>query len=168
MKQIFKKNDGFTLAELLIVVAIIAVLVAVSIPIFTRQLEKARESTDLANMRAAKAAFITAYLSGDLDDYIGNCFYDAQEGILRENWGDVSATYGRGTTIPIPANDGTYPGYLTNEDYQDAVIVCTHNRRTDQLFIGWMRSEEDGWIGGDSGRVEVDPYEDVFAPTKGA
>ena len=30
-----RKNEGFTLAELLIVVAIIAVLVAVSIPIFT-------------------------------------------------------------------------------------------------------------------------------------
>ncbi|WP_205508076.1 type IV pilin protein [Eubacterium pyruvativorans] len=32
-------KKGFTLAELLIVVAIIAVLVAISIPIFTSQLE---------------------------------------------------------------------------------------------------------------------------------
>ena len=36
-----KNKKGFTLAELLIVVAIIAVLVAVAIPIFTSQLEKA-------------------------------------------------------------------------------------------------------------------------------
>ena len=34
-----KSKKGFTLAELLIVVAIIAVLVAISIPIFTNQLE---------------------------------------------------------------------------------------------------------------------------------
>lgn len=47
-------QKGFTLAEMLIVVAIIAVLVAVSIPIFTSKLEKAREATDVANMRAAK------------------------------------------------------------------------------------------------------------------
>lgn len=37
-----KNRKGFTLAELLIVVAIIAVLVAISIPIFTGQMEKAR------------------------------------------------------------------------------------------------------------------------------
>ena len=50
-----KNNKGFTLAELLIVVAIIAVLVAIAIPIFTTQLEKSREGVDLANIRAAYA-----------------------------------------------------------------------------------------------------------------
>ena len=49
------KSKGFTLAELLIVVAIIAVLVAISIPIFSSQLEKSREATDLANIRSAYA-----------------------------------------------------------------------------------------------------------------
>lgn len=43
------------IAELLVVVAIIGVLVAISIPIFTSQLEKAREATDAANIRAAYA-----------------------------------------------------------------------------------------------------------------
>lgn len=47
-----KKNKGFTLAELLVVVAIIAILVAISIPVFTSQLHKARISTDWANLRA--------------------------------------------------------------------------------------------------------------------
>ena len=50
-----KQNKGFTLAELLIVVAIIGVLVAISIPIFTSQLEKAREATDAANIRSQYA-----------------------------------------------------------------------------------------------------------------
>ena len=48
-------NKGFTLMEMLIVVAIIAVLVAIAIPVFTNQLEKAREATDEANIRSAYA-----------------------------------------------------------------------------------------------------------------
>jgi len=50
-----KNKKGFTLAELLIVVAIIGVLVAISIPIFSSQLEKSRKAVDLANVRSAKA-----------------------------------------------------------------------------------------------------------------
>ena len=55
LKKAKENKKGFTLAELLIVVAIIAVLVAISIPIFTSQLEKSREATDLSNIRAAYA-----------------------------------------------------------------------------------------------------------------
>ena len=52
-------RKGFTLAELLIVVAIIAVLVAVAIPVFGSQLEKSREAAELANVRAAYAKVLT-------------------------------------------------------------------------------------------------------------
>ena len=48
-----RNKKGFTLAELMVVVAIIGVLVAVSVPIFNSQLEKSREATDLANVRSA-------------------------------------------------------------------------------------------------------------------
>ena len=63
MKKVNKK--GFTLAELLIVVAIIAVLVTISIPIFTSQLEKSREAVDLANIRSAYAECSAEALTAD-------------------------------------------------------------------------------------------------------
>ena len=56
-------KKGFTLMEMLIVIAIIAVLVAIAIPIFTAQLEKSKEATDMANIRSAYAEVTTAYLS---------------------------------------------------------------------------------------------------------
>lgn len=67
MKNVMKKlnKKGFTLAELLIVVAIIAVLVAISIPIFSSQLKKARLATNQANARAAYAAIEAQYLMDD-------------------------------------------------------------------------------------------------------
>ncbi len=46
------KKTGFTMPELLVVVAIIGVLVAVSIPIFASRLHKARVATDWANVRS--------------------------------------------------------------------------------------------------------------------
>ena len=60
-----KRNRGFTLMEMLIVIALIAVLIAIAIPVFASQLEKAREATDLANVRSAYAQVSTEALLGD-------------------------------------------------------------------------------------------------------
>lgn len=64
MKDKITKKNGFTMAELLIVVAIIAVLVAVAIPIFNKQLEKSREAYDIATMRQAASAAVELYYAG--------------------------------------------------------------------------------------------------------
>ena len=59
---------GFTLSELLIVVAIIGVLVAISIPIFTSQLHKAKVATDIANLRGFYAQLQADYIETDKED----------------------------------------------------------------------------------------------------
>ena len=64
-----RNQKGFTLAELLIVVAIIAVLVAIAIPIFTAQLEKSREATDKANIRSAYAEASAELLDDETSTY---------------------------------------------------------------------------------------------------
>lgn len=60
-------STKYTLIEPLEEVAIIGVLVAISIPIFTSQLEKAREATDAANLRSAYAVAAANILTDDND-----------------------------------------------------------------------------------------------------
>ena len=90
MKKL-KNSKGFTLMEMLIVVAIIAVLVAIAIPTFTNQLEKAREATDLANLRGAYAQVMAAALTNAESDTTINLVRDGADGAA--SWSiNVAAT----------------------------------------------------------------------------
>ena len=63
MSQTYSNNqNGFTLAEILAVIAITGILVAVSIPIFTGQLDKVAEKECLANRRTLESAVIAEKL----------------------------------------------------------------------------------------------------------
>ena len=110
-----KKNSGFTLAELLIVVAVVGILVAISIPVFTSQLHKAKVATDEANLRS--------YYSVLMADYQATGKYDYDPSITDDMWKNISNTikYKDGTTVKLKAGqfsvirpseeDPTFYGY---------------------------------------------------------
>ena len=62
MKKMNKK--GFTLIEMLVVIAIIAILVAIVIPVVGNSTEKAKEAKDAANIRSTIAEVTTQALTG--------------------------------------------------------------------------------------------------------
>lgn len=119
MKKIRSSKKGFTLAELLIVVAIIGVLVGISIPIFTTQLEKSREATDIANLRAAKAAATADYLDKGVS---ATYKYDAELGKLVPSDATV-AGYGKGTDAGIGTPGNSYK-MSTNYTYTSSDNVA--------------------------------------------
>lgn len=58
-----RTKKGFTLMEMLIVVAIIAILIAIAIPVFNAQMAKAKLGVDNANLRSATSMAVVDYLT---------------------------------------------------------------------------------------------------------
>ena len=115
-----KKNNkkGFTLAELLIVVAIIGVLVAISIPIFTAQLEKSREAVDVSNLRAAYGIAQADALT-DAPEAAVTKWYDPNAGTLK----DALVACGKGTKAETSSK-------------WDLPTVITYDTKTDTTALG--------------------------------
>ena len=103
-----RSKKGFTLAELLVVVAIIAVLVAVAIPIYPTSTNKAEEAVEVANARAVYSEGMISVLNEE-----GNT--------ITKTYGDktYTFTYDEGAkewSIAITTTDGT----IYNSPYTNA------------------------------------------------
>ena len=103
-------KKGFTLAELLIVVAIIGVLVAIAIPVFSGQLEKAKMRTVAANARSAYEEQLAYALEHDTYDADGHLLIfkgpieaaaDGYEPITVTVPDEPTIEEGKGTTFTI-------------------------------------------------------------------
>lgn len=130
-KKLRKNEKGFTLAELLIVVAIIGVLVAISIPIFTSQLEKSRDAVSIANIRAAYAEAQAAVLVGTAGDNVAFTTYDPTTGDGEVTVSNVAFKGHKsdkfsGLAAELPFN--TASGYDTEPDATNAgTVVFTYD-----------------------------------------
>ena len=95
VKEKFQNKKGFTLVEMLIVVAIIAILIAIAIPIIATTLEKAREAVDDGNWRSAIS--------------LGNAYY------LTESNATLRADFKTGTWRYFAINENK-EGYIMAKD----------------------------------------------------
>ena len=104
MKKI-KNSKGFTLMEMLIVVAIIAVLIAIAVPTFSASLNKARVATDEANIRSGYASVVAELLTKDRSAETGTTpttytYYLMKDGSVSTATSEANAykTLGNNTT----------------------------------------------------------------------
>lgn len=70
MNEMHNKNEGFTLVELIIVVAIMGVLIALLAPVYARHVEKSRETVDIANVRSAYAEIMAEVMDEDASNIV--------------------------------------------------------------------------------------------------
>lgn len=152
MKAKLKQQGGFTLIEMLLVVAIISILVAVSIPVVNTNLEKAREATDRANERAAKTLATLLYM-GELDfysDITHNEAWDGTDYLPGMAWIPQYNEFAQPTGIYYDAENGTLSfalptkGYGQSAPYKDCVIVISID--ANGVFTPMWRVPVDGGI----------------------
>ena len=135
-KRAQRKDAGFTLMELLIVIAIVVVLVAIAIPVFTAQLDRAKDAADQANGRALYAIVMADYM--DDDDHTMQYNYD---------------TTSNAPNVTVSSDDDAYPTQtITFSDRVDSVEVnFSDNMDTPPtVTVSGKGNDGAGWIFGDA------------------
>jgi prepilin-type N-terminal cleavage/methylation domain-containing protein/prepilin-type processing-associated H-X9-DG protein len=128
---------GFTLLEMLIVVAVVGILAALLLPVLERAREDGRRASCQSNLRQIGMG-LQQYLQ-DFDDTYPNVFFGGSwPGEYR--WMDAVSPYLKSEqifvcpsaeTLPYqPRTRGEYGGYVYNGAYWDAVPSITDDDRT--------------------------------------
>ena len=107
-----KKQNGFTLIELMVVVAIVGILSAVGLPELTKAQDKAKEAT-------AQATLTNAAKQCSLDLILGTTDYDADKFKVNEKAVagacEFNSTTGAGPTLTVSSANGTAYEIVFNE-----------------------------------------------------
>lgn len=145
------KNYGFTLAELLVVVAIISVLVAIAIPIFSSQIEKSREAVDLANVRSAYAEVMAEAITTESKETISRTVQLKQQ---KDDWQSADPITIAGITHA--KSDGDIE-HWKGIPKASGICIISYNENTGVLF---------NWSGNNTNKAELSHAwtNDVHAP----
>ncbi len=125
-------KKGFTLAELLIVVAIISILTAITFPMFIKQREQVDLQVDQTNVSSAKAVALAEY---NADNMKGNqtYYYDAGTSLVFTKKDDIQG-YGR-----TDSEDTGAQGSPKSNGNANILEVIVQNQNTIQS-ITWVET----------------------------
>lgn len=135
MKYVRNNQAGFSLVELMVVVAIIGILASLAIPSIGKYMAKARQSeakTQLSSLYTAEKAFFAEYTAYDSRfQAIGY----SPEGKLRYNVGFGAAGFQAGPANGYTVPAGVTAGLISTVTYCDVngVIVAANNRNCAML-----------------------------------
>lgn len=143
MRAFGGRQDGFTLIELWVVIAIIAILAAILFPVFARAREKAIQSSCLSNVKQLGTA--TQMYAQDYDETLPFCRMDLA--------GTVTGTYAARHFYEDPDREMgwmVYAGQIMPYAKNDQLFKCPSNKR---VWIGYGWNIECGYRNHFSGRT---------------
>lgn len=144
MLRFHKKSKGFTLIELMIVVAIIGILAAIAIPRFANLIDRAREARTQGNLGAIRSAMTIYYGTYDgvwpptilaLTDAAGaGPFLGSVPTVLLPSGMGHDET---ANEAAAKATDTGEWGYDIGDDDGVVVVNCTHLDSGDDVVNTW-------------------------------
>lgn len=147
LKAKLKKQGGFTLVEMLIVVAIIAILIAISIPLVNSALEKARDATDDANYRSAVGLGNIILLTEDNPN--GTYYYciSTSDGVSGKLIDKTSATPTGYKVYESQCTDSTGTHGATKTKKEAAIQIVIDNSQEQAVTATWIDSSSATFTG---------------------
>ena len=148
-KKVKKNNKGFTLVELIIVIAIIAILVAVLAPNYVKYVDRSRWSSDRNDCESLLGEIKTAVIDvqndgGTVNDFTAEVtsdgiqktgdLKDASSDLVKElksadsNWDKIKVKH---------KNKQSLPGDSSGAAQQYSKFTITYSKDTGALSSGW-------------------------------
>lgn len=164
------KNQGFTLGELLITVAIISILTGISLPVFSNQLEESREKADINTVRNVYAEVLTAGLTMDEEatTTIADEVILKTEGLYqatvyplnqtKDDW-NSSISLNVGGVTPLDSS------YWIGIPKAGGKCVVSYIAKTEEIFVEWLDRNDNSSVIYEDIDEDGTPDEDISTPT---
>ena len=171
-----RRRGGFTLMEMLIVVALIGILAAVAIPVFTGSLDRSREAACAANRRSLKGLLSVTYMT-EGRDAVADTYRDHGAEYTCPSGGKLSSSMEERTgvmTVSCTVHSSPdltmieiytdYCSRFNDKDFQAELLQAVGKGGTNDMLRKYYYLQYGGWPTFQAGgtTLYVQPYVDAY------